>query len=78
MSIVNIIRNRILALSAQHSIELTDISDQYGKSGLQWPKVLQPPEHDGKLLSEDLELLDVLNERISATEDLIEKLSAQD
>jgi transposase len=72
------LKNRIWALLAQHSVELPDVSDLYGKAGLQWLKELRLPEPDGKLLSEDLELLAVLNERISATEGLIENLSAQD
>jgi transposase len=72
------LKNRIRALLAQHSIELPQVSDLYGKKGLQWLNNLKLPEPDGKLLSEDLELFVVLNERIAATESLIEQLSAGD
>jgi len=72
------LKNRIKALLAQHSVETPEVSDLYGKEGLRWLKALKLPEPDGKLLSEDLDLLAVLNERIAATEDLIQQLSAGD
>lgn len=72
------LKNRIKALLAQHSVETPDVSDLYGKKGLQWLKALKLPEPDGKLLSEDLDLLAVLNERIVATNSLIAELSAGD
>ena len=72
------LKNRIKALLAQHSVEIPDVSDLYGKKGLQWLKALKLPEPDGKLLSEDLDLLGVLNERIGVTEGLIQELSAGD
>jgi len=72
------LKNRIKALLAQHSVEVLDVSDLYGKKGLQWLKALKLPEPDGKLLSEDLDLLAVLNERIAATNSLIAELSAGD
>ena len=72
------LKNRIKALLAQHSIDTPDVSDLYGKKGLQWLRNLKLPEPDGKLLSEDLDLLIVLNERIAATESLIAELSAGD
>lgn len=72
------LKNRIKALLAQHSIDTPDVSDLYGKKGLQWLRNLKLPEPDGKLLSEDLDLLIVLNERIAATESLIAELSEGD
>jgi len=50
----------------------------YGKAGLSWLKVLRLPEPEGRLLEEDLSLLETLNERIGATEGLIRELSAGD
>lgn len=72
------LKNRIKALLAQHSIVIPEFSDLYGKKGFQWLRSLKLAEPDGKLLDEDLELLIVLNERIAATEDLIAKLSEGD
>jgi len=72
------LKNRIKALLAQHSVEIPQVSDLYGKKGLRWLKNLTLPEPDGKLLNEDLNLLLVLNERIAATESLIAELSEGD
>lgn len=72
------LKNRIKALLAQHSLDIPDVSDLYGKKGLQWLKGTKLPEPDGKLLNEDLELLLVLNERIATTESLISELSEGD
>lgn len=72
------LKNRIKALLAQHSLDIPKFSDLYGKKGLQWLKGLKLPQPDGKLLNEDLDLLVVLNARITATENLIEELSAGD
>ena len=72
------LKNRIKTLLAQHSVETPQVSDLYGKKGLQWLKALKLPEPDDKLLNEDLELLLVLNERIASTESLIAELSEGD
>jgi len=72
------VKNRIRALLAQHAVELPKVSDLYGKAGREWLHKVDIPDPDGQLLSEDLEMLDFLGERISATEDLIKKLSAND
>jgi len=72
------LKNRIKALLAQHSVQTPQVSDLYGKKGLKWLKGLKLPEPDGKLLNEDLNLLLVLNEHIAATENLIAELSAGD
>jgi len=72
------LKNRIKALLAQHSVQIPQVSDLYGKKGLQWLKALKLPEPDGELLNEDLNLLLVLNQRIAATENLISELSAGD
>ena len=72
------VKNRIRALLAQHAVELPKVSDLYGKAGREWLQEVDIPDPDGQLLSEDLEMLDFLGERISATEDLIKKLSAND
>lgn len=72
------LKNRIRALLAQHSVDSPEVSDLYSKKGLQWLKNLKLSEPDGKLLNEDLDFLLVLSERIAATEVLILELSDGD
>jgi len=72
------VKNRVSALLAQHSVQRPDVSDLYGKAGLAWLATVSLPAPDGALLKEDLELLKVLKERIEATEGLIQELSSGD
>lgn len=72
------IKNRIQALLAQHSVERPEVSTIYGQAGMEWLESLELPSPDGELLDEDLKLLKVLEKRIAATEGLIRKLSAGD
>ena len=72
------VKNRIGALLAQHSVERPEVSDLYGKAGREWLQQVELPAPDGSLLEEDLKLLEVLEERIGATEGLIRELSAGD
>lgn len=72
------VKNRVRALLAQHGVEVPEVSDLYGKAGREWLEGLALPGFDGQLLKEDLDLLDFLRERISATNDLIEELSEGD
>jgi transposase len=73
-----LVKNRIQALLSQHALELPEVSDLYGKAGLQWLRGLTLPDPDGRLLQEDLTLLGMLTERIAATEGLIKELAAGD
>lgn len=72
------IKNRIGALLAQHSVALPAVSDLYGKEGREWLQRVVLPEPDGWLLKEDLEVLDLLSGHIGGTEALIGQLSADD
>ena len=72
------VKNRIQALLSQHAMALPDVSDLFGKAGLGWLKGLELPEPDRRLLREDLTLLEVLQQRIAATEGLIAELAAGD
>lgn len=72
------LKNRIRALLSQHAVVLPEVSDLYGKAGLRWLRELALPDLDGRLLHEDVELLDVLQERIVATDSFIAKLAAED
>lgn len=74
----SMVKNRVRALLAQHAVELPEVSDLFGKAGREWLGSVKLPDADGQLLSEDLELLGFLGERIEATEDLIKELSAGD
>ncbi|MFC1491730.1 transposase, partial [Nitrospinota bacterium] len=57
---------------------LPEVSDLFGKAGLQWLAQLDLPEPDGALLREDMALLGMLGERIAATDALIDKLASGD
>ena len=72
------VKNRITALLAQHSIARPAVSDLYGKAGMGWLRQLVLPEPDGSILGEALELLTVLQKRIGATEGLLRDLSKGD
>ncbi|MFW6189257.1 MAG: IS110 family transposase [Planctomycetota bacterium] len=72
------LKNRIQALLRSHAVERPSFSDLYGKAGMKWLGSVELPYPDGELLGEDLALLEVLNERIESTEQLIEKLSEGD
>jgi transposase len=72
------IKNRIRALLAQHAVELPELSDLFGKSGLNWLQKVELPSPDGALLKEDLQLLQTFAEKIASTEKLIEQLAKGD
>jgi transposase len=72
------LKNRVAALLAQHSLSKPNVSDLYGKVGMAWLVSLDLPDPDGLLLKEDLSLLKVINERISSTEGVIRQLSKED
>lgn len=72
------VKNRIRALLSQHAVPLPEVSDLYGKAGRAWLRTLTLPDPDGSLLHEDLELLDVLAQRIAATEAMITELAVDD
>ena len=70
------VKNRVRALLCQHGISPPPVSDLFGKKGLRWLKQ-EPelPEPDGWLLREEVELVEVLKEKIRATEGLIKELA---
>lgn len=72
------VKNRIGALLSQHAVALPEVSDLYGKAGLAFLRTLQLPDPDGQLLAEDLKLLEVMHERIAATNSMLKKLAAGD
>jgi transposase len=72
------VKNRIKALLSQYSLETPEVSDLYGKVGLEWLAAVELPDPDGTLLREDLAFFEVVTERIKATEDLIDRLSSGD
>ena len=72
------VKNRIHALLSQHSAESPDVSDLFGKAGRQWLHVVPLPESDRQVLDSDLTLLEVLQSRIAATNDLLQTLAASD
>ncbi len=72
------VKNRIAALLAWNSVQRPDVSTLYGKVGRAFLSAVELPEVDRSLLNEDLELLDAIQQRVAATENLIAKLSKGD
>src|ERR1700730_1361282 len=72
------LKNRIRALLSQHAVVLSDVTDLYGKAGLEWLCKLTLPEPDSRPLRDDLELLETLREHIASTESLIAELAQGD
>lgn len=72
------VKNRIKALLAQHEVRPPEVSDLFGKKGREWLSRLELPQPDGELLRENLALLEVMNERIESTEDLIARMAEGD
>lgn len=72
------LKNRIRALLSQHAIVFPDVSDLYGKAGLRWLREVNLPDPDAGLLREEVQLLEVLNERIAVTDSVIHGLAAED
>lgn len=61
------LKNRIRVLLVQREIEPPPVSDLFGQVGNQGPEL---PKPDGRLLREDVELVEVLQEKIRSTEGL--------
>ena len=72
------VKNRIRALLAQQPVALPEVSDLFGKAGSQWLRGLTLPEPDGRLLADDLELLQILQARIATTGAWINELATDD
>lgn len=69
------IKNRVFMILERHpEISRPQVVDIFGKAGLLWLKNLKLSKPDDKLLKENLELLDNLNERITKTNHLVDEL----
>jgi transposase len=64
------VKNRIGALRSRHTVQRRAVADLYGKEGLAWLRGLTLPNPDGRVLAEDLKLLEVLRDQIAATNGL--------
>jgi transposase len=72
------LRNRVRALLAQHSVKLPDNERLYTKQGRAWLDQVTLPDSDAHLLHADCKLHDNIEEQIASTDTLINKLAAQD
>jgi hypothetical protein len=72
------VKNRIHALLSQHPVGYPDVSDLFGKAGRQWLREVPLPSSDRRVLDSDLTLLEILQQRITATNGLLKELSAGD
>lgn len=72
------LKNRIHALLNQHALALPNVSDLFGRAGLRCLQSLELPDPDARILHEDVALLEVLQQRVAATDRLIAELAAGD
>jgi transposase len=72
------LRNRIRALLAQHSVKLPENERIYTKQGRAWLDRVILPDTDAHLLHEDCELHDGIEAQVESTDCLINKLATQD
>lgn len=72
------VKNRIGALLAQHSVEWPDVSDHFGKAGMVWLNALKLPAPDDALLADNLAFLKEVGARITSTNGLLNRLAAGD
>ena len=72
------LKNRVQALLAQHSVVRPRLSDLFGAAGMRWLEALELPAPDENLLREQVSLLEVLGERIRCTDKLIGELAEGD
>jgi transposase len=72
------LRNRVRALLAQHSVKLPEHEGIYTRKGRTWLDHLTLPGSDAHLLKADCELHDSIEVQIASTDTLINKLAAED
>jgi transposase len=72
------LRNRVRALLAQHSVKLPENESLYTKQGRAWLDQVMLPDSDAHLLHADCKLHDDIEVQIASTDTLIAKLAAQD
>jgi transposase len=75
------LKNRIHILIDRHpelSAKAQGFSDLFGKAGRQWLSQLSVPGVDAQLLGEDLELLEIIEARVKASDGWVSQLSRRD
>ncbi len=72
------LKNRIQVLLSQHTVVRPDVTDLFGKAGLAWLRELTLSEPDHQLLRADLEVLRMLAQQVTVTNDQIAELAAGD
>lgn len=74
------VKNRIHLVIDRHPEVKNQIdpSDLFGKQGLEWLSVVQLPKEDRRILDEELDLLEYLNDKISSSNHWIVNLGKDD
>jgi len=72
------LKNRIRALLSQHTVMLPDVTDLYGKAGLEWLRTLTLPDPDNRLFHDDFDLLAIIRKYVASTDNLIAELGQGD
>ena len=75
------VKNRIYAILDRHPEvlpEAPDVSDLFGASGMEWLKRVELPGEDKRLLPSELEILEVLKQKISQSNGIVKELARGD
>ena len=79
--IQTMVKNRIHTILDRHPevlSEAPDVSDLFGASGMEWLKQVVLPGQDNQLLASELELLEVLKQKISESNGVVTELARGD
>jgi len=79
--IQTMVKNRIHTILDRHPevlFDAPDVSDLFGASGIEWLKQVVLPGEDNRLLVSELELLEVLKQKISRSDGIVKELARQD
>jgi len=75
------VKNRLYAILDRHPEVLSqapEVSDLFGASGMQWLRQVVLPGQDNQLLPSELELLEVLKQKISESNGVVKELAKGD
>jgi len=79
--IQTMVKNRTHAILDRHPeipSQAPDVSDLFGASGMEWLRSVVLPGEDNRLLVSELELLEVLKQKISQSDGIVKELGKRD
>jgi len=75
------VKNRIHTILDRHPeilLQAPDVSDLFGASGMEWLRQTILPGHDNHLLASEIELLNVLKQKTSESNEIVKELASGD